>query len=110
MAKPKRTMSKDDVRAEIADYVKRNFSQLKGDSNTVLDSLQSVLATIQPGIEYTGEGDYKVYLDVYGIVKDENNIKENEHYGSLCSVHVIKDEEGSPKIEINDKLYFQKRY
>lgn len=103
-------MSEDDVKAEIRDYVIHNYSELKGDSKLMPDSIHNVLVTFQPGNKYTGVGKYEIDLDVYGKVIEESIIRENEHYGTLCFVHISINEDCSPKVEIKEKLFFQKRY
>lgn len=108
MAK-KRTMSEDDVKMEIRDYVIRNYSQLKGDGKTMPDSIHNVLITFQIGNKFNDVGKYTIDIDAYGKVEDANGVKENEHYGTQCVVHVSSNDDDSPSVEIKEKLYFQKR-
>ena len=104
----KLTMKKTDVQTAIAHYFREQFYNLKIVEEVKPDTITNVLATIQDK-DYQGVGEYHVFLDIYGKLKDGcNGIKENEHFTTSCVVIVKADEEDSPIIEITDNIILTK--
>lgn len=109
MAQEKLTMKKPDVEKAIGYYVKQKYSELNVIGRNKPETIQRVLATIQDR-DYIGSGKYNVLLDIYGTEADENDgIKENIHYTSLCSVCIASDPEGTPLPTFNESLILTKQ-
>ena len=106
---PKMTLS--DVQSEMSRFFKLKFESLNPTGKVIPESLNNVIATIQPSYrQFEGVGEYMVYFDVFGKVKDgDNAYKENERFSSLCKVIVKSDGEGSPIIEIKDTVTLNKK-
>ena len=109
MGRPKLTMTKADVQLAIAEYIRKNYANLKVVSREKPDSVHTVLATIQDR-EYMGAAKYRVLIDVRGVGKGRYGIiDENAHYTASCMVKVSSTAEGSPVISIEDDVIFTKQ-
>lgn len=108
MEKPKRTMKKDDVQAEIAGYVKKKYNQLDVVGREKPISIQRVLATIQD-TEYHGAGNYSVLLELSGtIILENGDSQENIQYQTTCQVSVAESDEGEPNPQIDGQIILTK--
>ena len=102
MGRPKLTMTKADVQLAIAEYIRKNYANLKVVSREKPDSVQDR--------EYMGAAKYRVLIDVRGVGKGRYGIiDENAHYTASCMVKVSSTAEGSPVISIDDYIIFTKQ-
>ena len=101
-------MSKPDVQSAMSSYILNHYKDLEIVGKEKLDEVTRALATIQD-LEYYGSGEYNALFDLYGNIKDNNGIKENEHFCTICKVIVSSDSENSPIIKNEDKLFLNRK-
>lgn len=110
MAQPKLTMKHDDVKLAISQHIRNHYQELTILGREKPDTIHRVLVTIQDK-EYIGVGKYNIAIDIYGNVSDgENGFKGNQHFTTTCVVDVKSSEDGTPIVEIDDKLILTKQF